>query len=595
MQLKNEKQKALTVIYQGKKSVVYPGQTIEGPVQLTIYGLTQVVGTITNPTTVVAAPKATYKESNNKEIDGAIEYIKAYKKTELPSVAICILSKDSYNLISDCVYSIIKKVKYPNITIHIFDTGTTDSQTLSFYKDIQASTLVPISIIPVGDYRFSNNYNYGLKQVTADYYLIQNNDTVAINDYVTRLVHIAVAKKVGACGPRMLYKDGLIQHDGQVLYDHQAKGFGSPTHVNLKRNVADVSDGIQDADGITCAGMFVRSSVYWEAGGLNEKYHDIFQDVELNVKIRMNGHAIICDRDALINHYDNTSRNNFWANNIEKLKLKHLDYSYLFGKFNTELKYVSRPKRKFSIVTLVNNEELYLNFLNDLKTQDCDFDFEIISLPNFNGEYDSCSSALNVGMALSESEYIMMCHQDLRVPSNWLSDIFEKIRELIINDIKFGVLGMAGAWVRKQDSDGVTFLEGNTSADKFKEVQCLDELCLIVKNGTGINFDEDNFPHYHCYGSDLCLSYISNGYRNFAINCPCTHLSDGFKNLVQPEQLNMFIKNSLTLHNKWRNVVPEFRNMTAKFSRIENSITFYVADELNSRGISMKKHVVLSD
>jgi glycosyltransferase involved in cell wall biosynthesis len=238
---------------------------------------------------------------------------------------------------------------------------------------------------------------------------------------------------------------------------------------------------------------------------------------------------------------------------------------------------------------------VYLDFLNDLKNQDCEFDFEIISLPNFNGEYDSCSRALNVGMALSESEYIMMCHQDLRVPNNWLSNIFEKIRELIINDIKFGVLGMAGAWVHKQDSDGIIFLDGSTNTDKFKEVQCLDELCLIIKNGTGIKFDESNFPHFHGYGSDFCLSYIRNGYRNFAINCPCIHLSDGFKNLVHPEQLDMFIKNSLTLHKKWRNIIPEFRNMTAKFSRIENSITFYVADELNNRGISMKKHVVLSD
>jgi len=595
MLLKNEKQKPITIIYQGKKSVLYPGHTIDGPIQLTVYGLTPVVEPITKQTPVINVSNEIHKESNIKEIDGAIDYIKLYKKNELPSVAICVLSKDSYILISDCIHSIINKVKYPNLKIYIFDTGTTDQQTLDFYQKIQHSTFIPISIIPVGDYRFSNNYNYGLKKVTADYYLIQNNDTVAINDYVTKLVRIAIVKKIGACGPRMLYRDGLIQHDGQVLYSHQDKGFGSPTHVNLKRNVSDVSSGIHDADGITCAGMLVRSSVYWEVGGLNENYHDIFQDVELNVKIRMNGHAIVCDRDALINHYDNTSRNNFWANNTEKLKLKHLDYSYLFGRFNTELKYMSRLKKKFSIVTLVNNENQYLDFLNDLKKQDCNFDFEIISLPNFNGEYDSCSCALNIGMALSESEYIIMCHQDLRVPSNWLGNIFEKIRELTMNDIKFGVLGMAGAWVRNQDSDGVIFLDGNINNSKFKEVQCLDELCLIISNRTDIKFDERNFPHYHGYGSDLCLSYISKGYRNFAINCPCTHLSDGFKNLTQPEQLDMFIKNSLTLHSKWKNIIPEFRNMTAKFSKIENSITFYVADELNKRGISMKKYIVLTD
>jgi GT2 family glycosyltransferase len=603
MLLKNEKQKPIPVIYQGKKTVVYPGQTIEGPVQLTIYGLTIVDTNPISPILMALTPvesKSEIKESNEKEIDGALAYIKSYTKTKLPHVAICILSKDSFHLINDCVSSIQSKVDYPNTSIYIFDTGTTDKQTIDLYDNYkQGLSRIPIHIKSVGEFNFSKNYNTGLKIVdkecNADYYVIQNNDTVAINDYITRLVHIAIVKKVGACGPRMLYKDGLIQHDGQIIYNHAEKGFGSPTHVNLKKNVNDVSAGIQTADGITCAGMFVRSSVFWEVGGLNEDYHDIFQDVELNIKIRMGGHSIICDRNALINHYDNTSRNKFWANNVQKLNLKHLDYSYLFSKFNNKLKYVPRYKKKFSIVTVVSNEEQYTNFLNDLKLQDCEFDFEIVSLPNFNGEYDNCAAALNVGIGLSESEYVIMCHQDLRVPSNWLSNIFDKIREFIIGDITFGVLGMAGSWVNRYDSDGVIYLSGNTHDTKYKEVQCLDELCLIIKSGNSIRFDEERFPHFHCYGSDLCLSYLSKGYRNFAINCPCTHLSDGFKNLTEPKQLDIYIKNTITLYKKWRNVIPEFRNTTAKFSKIENSITFYVSEELRNRGINLKKYIVLPD
>lgn len=594
MQLKNDKKKPITIIYQGKKTIVYPGQVIDGPVQLTIYGLTP----ITNQQAITVSFSESKKDtsSNNiKSIDETIKYIKSYNKGSLPSVAICILSKDSYHLISDCLDSIETKVQYPNTKVYVFDTGTTDQQTLSYYNSIKQSYKFNIEIIPVGEYHFSKNYNYGLKLVTADYYVIQNNDTVAINDYISKLVRIAIVNKVGACGPRMLYKDGLIQHDGQVLYDHQSNGFGSPTHVNLRRNTKDVSAGIQTADGITCAGMFVRSSVYWEAGGLNETYHDIFQDVELNIKIRMNGHMIVCDRDALIHHYDNTSRNNFWANNIEKLKLKHLDYNYLYSKFNRDLTYFKRENKKISIVTLVSNEEQYINFLEDLKNQDCSFDFEIIALPNFNNEYTGCANALNIGMSLSESEYIILCHQDLRVPKNWLSNIFEKIKELKINDINFGVLGMAGSWVRNNDSDGVMFINGATKTESYVEVQCLDELCMIIKNGNNIKFDEINFPHYHCYGTDFCLSYVSKGYRNFAINCPCDHLSDGFKNLTNIDHLNMFVKNSITLHKKWRNIIPEFRSMTARFSRIENSIIFYVSDELEKYGIKLKKHVILDE
>jgi GT2 family glycosyltransferase len=599
MKLKNEKQKPITIVYQGKKTIIYPGQIIDGPIQLSIYGLTPINIKVNNTVSTLVTHESSlsnYNDENKKEIEKSISFVQQYKKSGIPSVAICILSKDSYYLISECINSIIKNVKYKNTKIYIFDTGTSDKQTLQFYNSITNNpNTFPIQIINVGEYHFSKNYNYGLKLVDADFFLIQNNDTLAINDYVTPLIRIAITRKVGACGPRMLYKDGLIQHDGQIIYDHANKSFGGPTHVNLKRNVDHVPNGIHYTDGITCAGMLIKSSIFWEVGGLNEKYHDIFQDVELNIIIRMHDYAIICDRDALINHYDNTSRNSFWANNNEKLKLKHLDYNLLYGKFNNELKYVSRISKKFSIITVVNNMEQYINFLNDLGKQDCDFNFEIITLPNFNGEYNNCAEALNIGIGIAEGEYIMMCHQDLLVPNNWLSDIFIKIRELIINEKNFGVLGMAGSWSNKNDSDGVIYLTGSTRTELFTEVQCLDELCLIIKAGNHIRFDPKRFPNFHCYGTDLCLSYIEQGFKNFAINCPCTHLSDGFKNLLNEENLNIFIKNSIMLHKKWRNIIPDFRNTTCKFSKIENSIIFFIADELNKRGITMKKHVVLQD
>lgn len=605
MKLINEKKKSITVIYQGKKTVVNPGQVIDGPIQLSIYGLTPVKNNVyTGMNTVVPSfekKAASYKEDNDKEVDNAIKYIKNYSKSKIPSVAICILTKDSFNLISECISSLELHVNYPNTELYIFDTGTTDQSTLDYYQKKILDCKFPLTIMSVGEFHFSKNYNAGLKKVKADYFLIQNNDTVAINDYVSRLMKLAIVDKIGACGPRMLYKDGRIQHDGQVIYDHQAKGFGGPTHVNLGANPHGITAGRQPADGITCAGMLVRSSVFWDAGGLNERYHDIFQDVELNVKIRMNGHAIVCDRDSLIYHYDNTSRNHFWANNVAKLKLKHLDYSYLFGKHNNELKYVERFKKRFSIVTLVNNEEMYIDFLNDLKKQECDFDFEIIALPNFNNEYSSCAEALNVGLDIAEGEYVFLTHQDLRAPSNWFDKIYEQIRNLLSEDIKFGVLGMAGSWVNNFGEGGVIYLTGNehtydrTPFKEKAEVQCLDELCLIVKRNSDFRFDEKVCDGYHCYGTDLCLNYISHGYRNFAINVPCTHLSDGFKNISQIDNLNKFTACTFNVFKKWRGIVPIFRNTTARFSAVENSVKFYVAPELNKRGIPLKSTVILVD
>lgn len=604
MKLRNEKKKQITVIYQGQKIIVNPGQEIDGPIQLSIFGLTPIKSESNIKSTILFKEEADnpFKVKNDKEIDKALNYISNFNKSSLPDVSICILSKDSYNLINDCITSIEAFVKYPNTRIYIFDTGTTDQLTIDFYKHKTSTCKIPFEVIPVGDYHFSRNYNTGLKHIKSDYFLIQNNDTVALNDYVTKLMKVAILDKVGACGPRMLYRDGRIQHDGQIIYDHKKKGFGSPTHVNLGANPVGLQTGRHIADGVTCAGMLIKSSIFWESGGLNEKYHDIFQDVELNVKIRMNGYAIVCDRTSLINHYDNTSRNAFWENNVNKLKMKHLDYDLLFGKFDDELIYKERPRKKFSIVTLVNDQKVYSDFLNDLKLQDCNFDFEIVAIPNFNNFYTSSAEALNIGVDLSESEYIIMAHQDLRVPNNWLDSIFDHIKEFIANNITFGVLGMAGCWwFNIGNESGVIYVNGennkyqNTQFDKRAEVQCLDELCMVVKNNSDFRFDEVACHNYHLYGTDLCLNYLSKGYRNFAINVPCTHLSDGFSNLMKIENLNKYINSSFNVFKKWRGKFKLFRNQTAKFNSVENSIMFYVSEELNKRGIGMRSTVILQD
>jgi GT2 family glycosyltransferase len=601
MLLRNDKKKAITVMYQGRRILVHPNQTIEGPIQLSIFGLTPVESQhYTHIPATYSFEKTTEKGSSfNHNIDKTIQYINDY--TNLPSVAICILSKDSFNLIMECVDSINVMVHYPKTKIYIFDTGTTESQTLNYYENIKTHSRIPVTIISVGEYHFSKNYNRGLKQVDADYYFIQNNDTVALNDYVSKLMKVALIEKIGACGPRMLYKDGTIQHDGQLLYDHHKKGFSGPTHVNLRRRVNEVSSGLMPADGITCAGMLINAKTYWEAGGLNESYHDIFQDVELNIKIRMNGKAIYCDRNALIHHYDNTSRNTYWANNTAKLKLKHMDYASLFGKFNNELRYQERKTSKFSIVTIVNDKDQYINFLNDVKKQKYDYDVEIIALPNFDNLYTSAAEALNIGLDVSESEYVILCHQDLRVPENWLETIHEHIKNIRIKLDDFGVLGVAGSWNDKRGDGGISYLnDSNTIQAKkvypnFVEVQCLDEACLIVKKENSYRFDSQSFTGYHGYGSDLCLTYIVNGKKNFAINAPCDHLSDGIKNLSTHEGLQSYLQAMFTLFKKWRGQLPSFRNTTANFKAQENSIYFFIADELNKRNIPLKSKFILPD
>lgn len=641
---KNTSKKTINVIYNGRKIPVRPNQLITGPVQFKMYsGLTQVsdddvkvkpkintdlshsfnvkkkisnVKKVTrvvknkNNINMVSIPNESLKDDTSytleKEINRTINHLKEYPKTNLPSVAICILSKDSLKLIKDCCNSIIQKVEYPNTRVYILDTGTTDPAVLNYYKQLSKNTSIKFKVMPIGDFHFSKNYNKGIANLKEDYVLIQNNDTVALNDYISELMKIAIVEKVGLTGPRMLYADGRIQHDGQQLFDPSGSRFVNPGHVNLGRNPNQTTRGRHIVDGITAAGVLMRHSWFKTIGGFDESYKDIYQDVELCLQNRMHGKIAVCSRDAVINHYDNTSRKNLWQDKNKILDM-HRDHNRLFTKIKRgEIKVNKRNKKDFAIVTLVNDTEQYFHFLESLKKQKTTKSIEVIALPNFNNEYKSASEALNVATDISESKYNIFCHQDIEVPSDWIERIHTFMMSFDQKNINWGVIGMAGS-IRYENGEeyGPTYLLNEEGPNKtpvrinavrengnYREVQCLDELCMITKNDKSLRFDEE-FNHYHLYGADLCLQSLSKNMKNFAIDAPCYHFSDGISNMLNKTHLENYVRASKRLYHKWKAKFKEFRTMTNSFSESRNEMYFFMSEALKKKGIHLPEKLKL--
>jgi len=590
----NNTGRPITVVFNGQKTIIPMKAIIDGPVQLTMYGLSVISAPINSVQASIGPQSNSFFEVNKKEVNKAIDFIKKYDDTQKSSIGVCILSKDSYDLIKECIDSIEEKVQYDKTKIYIFDTGTTDQKVLDFYDQKTKSCKFPFKVINVGKFQFSTNYNDGIKQVDTEYVIIQNNDTVAVNDYISRLVKLSLPDKIGICGPRMFHKDNTIQHDGQIIYDHIKKGFTQLGHVHHRDT--NKPGGRHLTDGITGAGLVIKKSYFFELGGFDTKFRDLYQDVDFNVKSRMAGKMTICDRDSVIYHYDNTSRKDLW-NDPDKLKAMKDDAGYINEKIGTTLKYTERKKHKFSIVTLVNNKDVYTDFLNDLMRQNCRFNFEVIALPNFSNEYQSCSEALNIGLDISESDYVIMCHQDLRVNPSWLSNIADRIKDLKVSNVNFGVLGIAGSsLINNVDTDALyldyIFAETVKYYGNYKEIQTLDELCLIVQKDNDIRFDEKNFDHYHVYGADLCLQYLEKGFKNFSINAPCKHISvDGLGNLLKQDLLDKFIEANKRLYFKWKTKFKTYRTMTSIFDK--NSIKFYSYSVLKEKGLDIEETIFL--
>lgn len=236
-----------------------------------------------------------------------------------------------------------------------------------------------------------------------------------------------------------------------------------------------------------------------------------------------------------------------------------------------------------SIVTVVTNISQYKHFLYYLKRQIIIEDYiELIPIFNYKNNYKNISEPLNYGIDISSGKYIILCHQDIIFYNlSW----FQKIKNILnLLPSMWGVLGMAGIDLQKRP---ILYLNNENRYNFFykkygyyKEVQTLDELCLIIKNQKKENkqlyFDEDCINDFHFYGLDLCLQSITNGYKNYAICAECFHLSDGTSNLLSQESYKRFCDSAIKVYKKWIDKFSEIYTTTTYMNKEERKIIFTI-------------------
>jgi hypothetical protein len=232
----------------------------------------------------------------------------------------------------------------------------------------------------------------------------------------------------------------------------------------------------------------------------------------------------------------------------------------------------------FTIITIVKNLDSYKEFCECLKKQVGTNAVEIIAIPNFYNTFTSAYKALNIASDIAFGKNLILCHDDILVPNNWLNTIKKNINELDSNQIQWGVLGPAG--VNIDDDKGIYFLLDNnmniinSSIKNRQEVFSLDELCLITKKSNGLRFSDKQLTGFHFYGGNICIESKLKNLKNFSIPCYCFHKSDGTKNISTQEKWNLY-EESLKSFHLWvkSKGIKQWRTTTAK--GINDEITIF--------------------
>ncbi len=185
-------------------------------------------------------------------------------------------SKDRPDLLQQCLDSLTTHCRGQNYETIVIETGQACASAL----------------IHLPGATFAQACNHGARLAKGKYLLLFNNDLIIQNDIIAAF-DAALSRHRDPCiiGSKLLYPDGLVQHAG-VGFDNDGNPYNlwrlAPSEhpvVNWRRLVCAVT--------FACA--LIPRSMWQELDGLDENYHNAFEDVDICLRAREAGYSVVYD------------------------------------------------------------------------------------------------------------------------------------------------------------------------------------------------------------------------------------------------------------------------------------------------------------
>lgn len=220
------------------------------------------------------------------------------------SVSIILVNYNGAEILLDCLNSIQKFIDIPNYEIILVDNASSDGSV-----ELVAANYPHIRLVKEIENRgFGAGNNIGAKFATGEFLFLLNTDTVLISNILPHLIQLMQAdSQVGIIGPKLLNPDGSLQisvspalgikGEYEARQRHQAY-----QNVSQQSLIEQKFQEIQEVDIVVGAAFFIRSSLFHDLGGFDEKFFMYFEESDLCQRAQYRGYKIIYTPDVSLIH-----------------------------------------------------------------------------------------------------------------------------------------------------------------------------------------------------------------------------------------------------------------------------------------------------
>ncbi len=221
------------------------------------------------------------------------------------SVTIVIPSYNDIPLLKKCLRSINDTTKFIKVKVVIIDDYCHEENSLKL-KELE-SPYVKI-LFRKSNGGFSKAVNTGMKAVKSGDIILLNSDTIAKHGWLESL-QFATRKydpKIGIAGPKLIYKNGLIQSAGSFHHRELQEWFDH--YYKMKSEDTPLANVPEHVIAVTGACMYIKREVIDKIGYFDEKFGMAFEDIDYCLRAWKAGFRSFYVPTAKLIHLESATR-----------------------------------------------------------------------------------------------------------------------------------------------------------------------------------------------------------------------------------------------------------------------------------------------
>jgi GT2 family glycosyltransferase len=152
---------------------------------------------------------------------------------------------------------------------------------------------------------FTRVCNYAAMQCTTEYFLLLNNDTEPLPNFLTSLLSVLENNENCAMvGSRLVFASGKLQEAGGIIWSNgTGYNFGRGEHPEKPEYLVP-----REVDYCSGASLLIRSTFFRSVCGFDEQYAPAYyEDVDLAFTARKHGMSVWYEPDSIVIHHEGGS------------------------------------------------------------------------------------------------------------------------------------------------------------------------------------------------------------------------------------------------------------------------------------------------